>query len=187
MTNITSLKESKVEKDSISLAPIHRKEAPTLAQLANNKKIWDNMRDYMPYPYALNDAYTFLEQIAENPSLTVLGIKLNGKLCGVIGLNRQTDIYRHSAEVGYWIGEEYWGKGIATVALGLISYYAFNELRLERIYSSVFEYNPASMRVLEKNGFLKEGTGIRSALKNGKLWNEHRYALLKEISLKTPA
>jgi [ribosomal protein S5]-alanine N-acetyltransferase len=160
----------------ISLRQLQPADKPILAQLANNKKIWDNLRDYIPFPYTENDAEYFIQLTRqENPAVT-FGIEYNTRLCGVIGLVPQKDVYRKSAEIGYWIGEPYWQKGIATVAVKLITRYGFNDLELIRIFTSVFEYNPASMKVLEKNGYIKEAVSQKAVVKNGEVWNEHRYA-----------
>ena len=88
----------------------------------------------------------------------------------------QKDVYRESAEIGYWLGAPYWGKGIATKAVALVTHYGFETLRLNRIFTGVFSFNKASMRVLEKNGFTKEGIFKRAVVKNGITYDEHRYA-----------
>src|SRR5688500_13637193 len=151
-----------------------------MTELANNKKVWNNLRDYMPNPYSENDAINFISFVArENPPCT-FAIVYNDEFCGVIGLIPQKDIYRISAEIGYWLGEPYWGKGIATRAVKLITYYGLNELNFTRLYTGVFEYNLASMKVLEKNGYVKEGVFRKALIKNDRIWDEHRYAILKE-------
>ncbi|MGI9551680.1 MAG: GNAT family N-acetyltransferase [Aurantibacter sp.] len=146
-----------------------------MAELANNKKIWDNVRDYFPHPYSEKDAETFLQSQGKDASLVNFAIAYNGDFCGVIGLILQRDVYRKSAETGYWIGEPFWGKGIATKAVELIVNHGFKKLGLIRIYAGVFEYNTASMKVLEKNDFQKEGIFQKAVLKNNKIWDEHRY------------
>jgi len=88
-------------------------------------------------------------------------------------------VYSKSAEIGYWVGEPFRNKGIVTAAVKLMTEYGFNTLNLIRVHTGIFEYNTASMRVLEKNGFDKEGVFKRSVFKNGKIWDEHRYAKLK--------
>ena len=97
----------------------------------------------------------------------------------MIGLIVQKDVYRKSAEIGYWIGEPFWGMGIATKAVEPITEYGFMELELNRIYTGVFEYNTASMKVLEKNGFEKEGIFKDAIFKNSKVYDEHRFFKLK--------
>lgn len=151
-----------------------------LAQLANNKKIWDNVRDQFGHPYTEKNAEEFIQRQANSDTEKVFAIDLNDELCGLIGLILQKDVYRKSAEIGYWIGEPFWGKGIVTKAIELIVEYAFEELKLIRIYAGVFEYNTASMKVLEKNGFQKEGISKKAVFKNGKICDENRYALLNE-------
>jgi [ribosomal protein S5]-alanine N-acetyltransferase len=140
------------------------------------KKIWDNLRNYIPHPYTQTDADRFIGQcLLESPPLT-FAIEYKGSLCGVIGLAAQKHVYRKSAEIGYWIGEPFWNRGIATIAVKLISEYGFNKLNLVRIFTAVFEYNPTSMKVLEKNGYTKEAVFKKAVIKNGEIWDEHRYS-----------
>ncbi len=164
----------------INLRRLNVSDISKLAKLANNKNIWNNLRDAMPFPYNENDAKSFIKLTEqENPKQT-FGIEYNEKFCGVIGLIVQNDVYRKSAEIGYWIGEPYWGKGIATKAVELITNYGFNTLNLKRIYAGVFEYNLASMKVLEKNGFENEGIFKKAVLKNNLFFDEHRYSKLND-------
>ena len=149
-----------------------------LAHLANNKKIWDNVRDYFPHPYTEDDAHAFLKSQDEKTHRN-FAIDCDGEFCGVIGLILQKDVYRKSAELGYWVGEPYWGRGIATKAVARIVQYGFDELNLVRIFAGAFEYNVGSMKVLERNGFEKEGIAKKAVLKNEKFWDEHRYSKLK--------
>ncbi|MBN2523608.1 MAG: GNAT family N-acetyltransferase [Bacteroidales bacterium] len=151
-----------------------------LAQLANNKKIWDNVRDYFPYPYTKKDATEFIESCRkEDPEIT-FAVVFNNELVGVAGLVLQTDIYKNTAEIGYWIGEEYWNKGIATQAVRLLVSYGFENLKLHRIFTGVFEYNKASQKVLEKCGFVHEGTSKKSITKNNAIIDEYRYGIVIE-------
>ncbi|MEL6535088.1 MAG: GNAT family protein [Bacteroidota bacterium] len=166
----------------IQLRRLTSEDAPQLARLANNKKIWDHVRDYLPHPYAESDAHFFIELIVdEDPHQTFGILNEDDELCGVIGLVIQSDVYRISAELGYWLGEPYWGQGIVTQAIGLITQYGFEELRLEKIYAGVFDFNTASMKVLEKNGYQKEGILSKAFIKNGRIGDEHRYAKLKTL------
>lgn len=146
-----------------------------LAKLANNKNIWDNLRDSFPYPYSEGDAELFINlTIEENPKQN-FAIEYAGDLCGVIGLILQNDVYSKSAEIGYWIGEPFWGKRIATTAIKLITSYGFEDLKLIRIYAGVFDFNIASMKALENNGYKKEGVFKNTVYKNDKIFDEHRY------------
>jgi [ribosomal protein S5]-alanine N-acetyltransferase len=147
-----------------------------LARLVNNKKIWDNLRDYVPYPYTVQDAEDYIKMcMAEEPQST-FAVQYKGELAGSIGLVPKKDVYRLSAELGYWIGEPFWGKGIATTSVKLIVNYGFKNLGLVRIYSGVFDFNKASCRVLEKSGFILEGTLKKSVIKNKNICDEYRYA-----------
>ncbi|AWV99083.1 GNAT family N-acetyltransferase [Arcticibacterium luteifluviistationis] len=162
----------------IEIRPLEPTDVSNLAALANNQKIWEDVRDYFPFPYTEKDAEWFINHSLEMTVNENFAITYNGDFCGVISANIQTDVYRKSAEMGYWIGEPFWGKGIATEAVKLIITYAFENLGVNRIFSSVFEYNLASMKVLEKNGFVKEGVFRKAIFKKEQLWDEHKYAKL---------
>lgn len=167
-------------KKEVELRALNMADVAPMAILANNKKIWDNVRDYMPYPYSEENAREFIEMVSEEEKPYTFAISYKGRLAGVIGLTPQEDVYRINAEVGYWIGEPFWGKGIATKAVEMISKYGFEQMGFQRIFAGVFEYNAGSMRVLEKNGYVKEGIFKKSLIKNEQIWDEHRYAILKE-------
>lgn len=166
-------------KDTIALRRLTPEDAPTLAHLLNNKKIWDNLRDMIPHPYTESDGAFFVGLTQqENPPLT-FGITHNGALCGVIGFLPLSDIYRFTAEIGYWIGEPFWGKGIATQAVQLATTYGFDTLGLNRIHTGVMAHNPGSMRALEKNGYQLEGIFRKNIFKNGVFVDEYRYAIVR--------
>jgi [ribosomal protein S5]-alanine N-acetyltransferase len=168
----------------VKLRKIEPDDKEPLATLANNKKIWDNVRDYMPYPYTLKDAEEFIDFCKkENPSMT-FAIEYQSQFAGVIGLVKQTDIYRHSAEIGYWLGEPFWNKGIMTQAVRQLVDYGFQNIGLVRIYTGVFDYNKASQRVLEKAGFTLEAIFRKSVIKNEIIGDEYRYCLLKNTLIK---
>ena len=164
---------------NIKLRPLRASEAGRMAELANNEKIACNLRDGFPHPYTLADAENFLSKFTNQDPVTYFGIDFNGEYVGNISLVPCQDIYRMSAEIGYFIGEPYWNKGIVTTAVKLITEYGFQHLGIIRIQTGVFEYNTASQRVLEKCGFVKEGVFRKSVIKRGKLWDEVRYAKLK--------
>jgi len=163
----------------IVLRPLSLSDAVRLAELANNEKISVNLRDGFPHPYTLADAENFLQKFTNQDPVTFFGIGFNGEYVGNISLVPGQDVYRKSAEIGYFIGEPYWNKGIVTTAVNLISEYGFNHLDIIRIHTGVFEYNTASQRVLEKCGFVKEGIFRKSVFKQGRLWDEVRYAKFK--------
>ena len=167
-------------EEKIKIRYLKLSDKAELAKLANNKKVWDNLRDYIPYPYKESDAEFFIDLTNKEDPKQTFGIEFKDKLSGVIGLVMQKDVYRKSAEIGYWIGEPYWGNGIATKAVELVTKYGFDNLDLNRIFTGVFEYNIASMRVLEKNGYKKEGIFKNAILKNEKVCDEHRFYKLNE-------
>ncbi len=169
-----------MKNQEITLRQLDISDTSDLARLANNKKIWDNLRDYIPYPYSEKDAEFFVNLTQQEKPQQSFAIAFKGQLCGVIGLIIQKDVYRKSAEIGYWIGEPFWGMGMATKAVELITAYGFDTLKLNRIYAGIFEYNMASMKVLEKNGFEKEGIFKNAIFKNDKIYDEHRFYKLKK-------
>ncbi len=160
------------------IRPLKSEDSTELATLANNIKIWNNVRDYFPNPYSLSDAQSFIHsKQQESPTLT-LAIEYQGNLAGVIGLEPKTDVFRITSIVGYWIGEPYWGKGIATAALNLLVQYAFMELDIVRLEAGHFDFNAASGRVMEKCGFKKFGIAKKAAIKNNVIVDDHLYELI---------
>ena len=105
-------------------------------------------------------------------------IEYKGGLCGIAGLLKHADIYRNTAEIGYWIGEPYWNKGIATRAVKLLTEYGLDHLNYARLQTGIFEYNTSSMKVLEKCGYRLEGVFQKSLTKHGRLWDEYRYGII---------
>lgn len=163
----------------IVLRGLKKQDAVPLAALANNKKIWDNVRDYLPHPYTIRDGEDYIDMVLKEERPLTFGVEYKGRLAGVVGLVAQEDIYRMSAEIGYWIGEPFWGKGIATQAVKMMSNYGFEKMGFQRIFAGVFEYNIGSMKVLEKNGYEREGIFKQALIKNERIWDEHRFARLK--------
>lgn len=151
-----------------------------LSLLLNNINVWNNLRDYIPNPYTDKDAIDYIEFCNSQNPTTYFAIEFDGELVGSIGLILQQDVYRKSAEIGYWIGEPFWGKGIASKAVELILDYGFKNLDIVRIFTGIFDYNIASQKVLIKNGFVKEGVFKSAIYKNGKLCDEVRFSLVKE-------
>lgn len=156
-------------------------DAKDLASVISNKKIQDNLRDGLPYPYTEQDATDYISAMLsedENETLA-FAITIDNKAIGSIGAFRQKNIHRHTAEIGYYIAEEYWGKGLMTEAVKQICSYIFDKSNIVRIYAEPFSYNKASCRVLEKAGFLYEGTLRSNAIKNGKTIDMLMYSHLK--------
>lgn len=156
-------------------------DARDLATALSNKKIQDNLRDGLPYPYTEQDGKEFISaMLAANENDTfAFAITVNGKVIGSIGAFRQTNIHNKTAELGYYIAEEYWGKGIMTEAVKQLCDYVFSHTDIIRIYVEPFAYNIGSCRVLEKAGFQYEGTLRSNALKNGNVLDMKMYSKLK--------
>ena len=160
----------------VTIRKFRRSDKFRMAELANNEKISINLRDAFPFPYTIADAEAFIAGCIRQNPVEIFAIEYHGQYVGNIGLHKQSDVYSKSAELGYFIGEPYWNKGITTRAVNLICEYGFKELDIVRIYSGIFEYNPASQRVLEKCGFEKEAVSKNAVCKKGKIYDEIRYA-----------
>lgn len=156
-------------------------DAKDLASVISNKKIQDNLRDGLPYPYTEQDATDYISaMLSEDENETfAFAITTDNKAIGSIGAFRQKNIHKHTAEIGYYIAEEYWGKGLMTEAVKQICSYIFDKSNIVRLYAEPFSYNKASCRVLEKAGFLYEGTLRSNAIKNGKTIDMLMYSRLK--------
>lgn len=170
----------KTQHPEIYLRSYTLQDVDALTVLANNKNIWQFLRDSFPYPYHKNNAEKFIKMCLESEPQTILGIEYQGVLVGSIGLHLQNDVYRYSAEMGYFIGEPYWNKSIATFAVQTMLQFGFENLHLQRIFASVFEPNEGSKRVLLKNGFLLEGVKKKSIYKNNQFLDEFLYGIVKE-------
>lgn len=152
--------------------------AELLQQLADNYNIARNLRDVFPHPYAIDDANDFIENAIQGSIPHVFSIFNNDEFIGVGGITVKTDIHRNSAEVGYWLGEPYWGKGYATEAVRLLTDYAFN-IGMIRVFAGVFAHNKASQRVLEKAGYQLEAIHRSAITKYGEIMDEYLYAVIK--------
>lgn len=157
-------------------------DAKDLAAALSNRKVQDNLRDGLPYPYTEQDGKEFISAMlsADENETFAFAITVNNMVIGSIGIFRQGNIHRQTAELGYYIAEEYWGKGIMTEAVKQICEYVFANSDIIRIYAEPFAYNIASCRALEKAGFQYEGTLRSNAVKNGKVIDMEMYSLLKE-------
>lgn len=155
-----------------------RSDETALVRQANNRHIWINLRDRFPHPYRRADARAWLAHVAGHRPETNFAIDVGGEAAGGIGFHLQEDVHRRSAEIGYWLGEPFWGKGIATQAVRALTAHAFRAHDLTRIFAFVFEWNPASARVLEKAGFVKEGRLRASVTKDGRTIDQFLYAIV---------
>ena len=157
-------------------------DAPALAKLINNKKVQDNLRDGLPFPYGEEDAKVFLSAVlASDPDQNLaFAIEADGELIGSISATRCANIHFRTAELGYYLGEPYWGKGFATEAVRQICDYIYRNTDIIRIFAEPFAYNTASCRVLEKAGFQLEGLLRSNAVKNGRILDMKMYARIRE-------
>lgn len=156
-------------------------DARDLAEGLSNTKVQDNLRDGLPYPYTEQDGKDFISDMLaadENETFT-FAVTADSKVIGSIGVFRQQNIHRQTAELGYYIAEEYWGRGLMTEAVTQVCRHVFENSDIIRIYAEPFAYNAASCRVLEKAGFKYEGTLRDNAVKNGKVIDMKMYSLLK--------
>ena len=151
-------------------------DADAIARYANNRKIWLNMRDRLPHPYGVAAARDYLRYVRDLPDETIFAVDVAGEAVGSIGYLPQRDIERVSAEIGYWLGEPFWGRGIATAALRAVTQLAVDRHRLTRVYALPFAHNVASCRVLEKSGYVVEGRLRQSAIKDGVVQDQILYA-----------
>jgi [ribosomal protein S5]-alanine N-acetyltransferase len=138
------------------------------------------MRDLFPHPYTLVEADRLLAISSQQNPVTKFAIAVDDEAVGGIGLTLQDDVYRRSAEIGYWLGESFWGRGIITAAVRTITRFAFDTFDLTRIFANVFAWNPASGRVLEKAGYLREGVMRQSVFKEGQMIDAFLYAITRD-------
>ena len=153
-------------------------DAESLVKYANNRNIWLNLRDRFPHPFTPRDALGFLDSMIGKEPEIVLAIAVGDEAIGGVGFALQKDIERVSAEIGYWVAEPFWGRGIATEAVRAVTRYALEHHELTRIFAVPFTRNVASCRVLEKAGYVFEGTLRRSAIKDGVIIDQCLYAFI---------
>jgi [ribosomal protein S5]-alanine N-acetyltransferase len=149
---------------------------PSVAKYANNRKIWQNLRDAFPCPYTVNDAERFITHVTGVNPKTMFAIAAEKEVIGSIGIVQGEDVQRFTAEIGYWLAEPFWGKGIMTEVAIFFSNWAISEFKLHRIYATPYATNTASCRVLEKAGFMKEGILRSGAFKDGKVVDMFMYS-----------
>jgi RimJ/RimL family protein N-acetyltransferase len=154
-------------------------DATSLAAAADNPRVARHLRDRFPSPYTLADARRWIDMVAEQDPPTSFAIATEGRVIGGIGLDPGEDVYRRSAELGYWLAEPYWGRGLATAAVRAVTDWAFANLDLIRVFARPMATNPASARVLEKAGYTLEGTLRAAVVKHGEVVDELVYAVVR--------
>lgn len=153
-------------------------DAESLLRYANNRNIWLNLRDAFPHPYTKHDARAYIRSVRDRSPETTFAIAVDDEAVGSIGFVLRTDVERVSAEIGYWLAEPFWGRGITSEALVALTRYAIDTHRLTRIYALPFAWNLASCRVLEKAGYVLEARLRRSAIKDGQITDQMQYAFI---------
>jgi len=168
-----------LELGDVKVRSWRRDDLKSLVQHANNQKIASNLRDQFPHPYTRRDGIDFLEYAQSQEPESSFAIEYGGEAVGGVGFLMGRDIARISAEMGYWLGEGFWGRGIATRTVAAMSDWAFDSYKLTRVFAMAFAHNAASIRVLEKAGFEREGLMRKSAIKNGVILDQILFAKVR--------
>ncbi|MEO7312565.1 MAG: GNAT family protein [Chitinophagaceae bacterium] len=163
----------------IKLRHWHMDDAGELAQMLNNKNVVANLRDGIPFPYTVKDATDFLVNVAPAQQAIHFCVDVNRHVAGSISIFPKNDVYRKTAEIGYYVAEPYWKRGIGTRAIGLATEYAWKHLDVVKLYAEVFEFNSASMRALEKNNYHLECIRKKHVIKNGQFWDDYLWVKFK--------
>lgn len=163
---------------SCTLRPWRAGDERSLIQHANDRRVWQNLRDRFPHPYTADDAVQWV-RMASLLTDSQFAIEVDGAAAGGIGFEQLDDVYRSGAELGYWLGAAYWGRGIMTDAVRAVAEHAFAEAEIARLQAGVFSWNVPSMRVLEKAGFAREGVHRHAVIKSGELGDLVMYARLR--------
>jgi RimJ/RimL family protein N-acetyltransferase len=154
----------------------------SMVQHANNRRVWINLRDRFPHPYTRQHGASFLQRVIGSRPETTFAIAVDGAAIGGVGFMLHDDIERVSAEIGYWIGEPFWGRGICTEVVRAVTDYAIERHGLSRLFAVPFTHNVASCRVLEKAGYVREGHMRRSAIKDGAICDQYLYGFVRDPS-----
>ena len=159
------------------LRPWRATDLPALLRHANDPDIAGNLRDMFPHPYTEADGLKWLPMASIDPFN--FAIEVEGQAAGSIGFIPGVDVHRVSAEIGYWLGRAFWGRGIATAAVRAATAWGFETYGWRRIYAGVFGPNAASMRVLEKAGYQREGVLRNAVIKNGRVLDQVQFAIVR--------
>jgi RimJ/RimL family protein N-acetyltransferase len=159
-----------------TLRPWQMHDLDSLVEYADNFNIARNLADQFPHPYKIENGKTFIRLAMSHSPVRIFAIDINGKASGGIGIHPQTDIYRKNAELGYWLAEPFWGKGLITRAILEMVEYGFNNFDINRIFARPFGHNIASQKALEKAGFILEARLSKTFFKNGEYLDELIYA-----------
>lgn len=170
----------KIAFDGYLIRSWREADARPLRKYANNKKIWLNLRDTFPHPYSDEDAFSWIRfAISEEPQRS-FAIASREEAIGGIGLVFGEGVHSQSAELGYWLGEPFWGQGIMSGAVARFTAYAFQQFQIQRIFAEPFASNLASRRILEKAFYSLEGVMKKNAIKDGVVLDQALYALVRD-------
>jgi len=162
------------------LRPWRIEDVGSLVKEANNFKISKNLTDAFPHPYTEENARNFIAFATKDDPIHIFAIDIDGKAVGGIGVHPQQDVYRKNAELGYWLGESYWGNGIITAAIREVVPFAFKTYDITRLFARPYDHNIASQKALEKCGFKLEARFEKTFFKNGEFLDELVYAIRRE-------
>lgn len=171
-----------LEENQYEIRPWRVQDADDIAAAVNNKNVLKNLRDGLPFPYTKEDGLDYINTMFSSDKNTTFAfaITIDDKVIGSIGAFAQGNIHSRTAELGYYVAEPYWGKGIGSSAVKKLCDYVFANTNIIRIFAEPFAYNTASCKVLEKNGFQCEGTLRSNAVKDGQIIDMKMYSLIKE-------
>jgi RimJ/RimL family protein N-acetyltransferase len=160
-----------------TLRPWRKSDAESLSEYANNEKIADNLTNQFPFPYNIENAKQFIEMAISHTPVQIFTIDIDGKASGGIGLHHQGDVYIKNMEMGYWLAEPFWGKGIITEAIKQMVDYGFKTFDITRVFARPYGHNIGSQKALEKAGFVLEAKFEKTFFKNNKFEDELVYAI----------
>jgi len=162
------------------IRPWNPRDREALVKYANNRKVWLNLRDAFPHPYTDANAASFLDMVSLQNPPTFFAIATQEEAIGGIGVTLNQDVHRLTAEMGYWLGEPYWGRGLMTEAVSKFAEYVFEKFQLMRVYAEPYDNNLGSCRVLEKAGFVLEGRLRSSVIKDSQVLDQLLYARVRQ-------
>ena len=172
--------DMEIRFDQYSIRSWNEKDVCSLQRHADNRKIWLNLRDIFPHPYSVEDARSWIRlSLSEGPERS-FAITSSDEVIGGIGLVFGEDVHSHTAELGYWLGEPFWGKGIMSGAVSNFATYAFQTYPIYRIFAEPYVANHASRRILEKAGFSLEGVMRKNVIKDGLIQDQALYAMIRD-------
>ena len=170
----------RIKSDKVTLRNWQETDLQSLVRYADNFNVWINLRDAFPHPYTEEAGRNWLGMAMKEDENLLLAIDVEGEAVGGVGAHFLSDVYRINCEIGYWLAEPFWGRGLVSASVNLLVEYIFSHYpEILRIYADLFAYNTASARVLEKCGFALEAVHKKAVLKNGQLVDEHRYVMFR--------